>query len=269
MKQDILNRYQWIETQLYWGGGFTASELGECFGIARQNAQTTVGAYRERHPRNMTYDRSRRRHRPSEDFTPHYIPNEVHRYLDMVRGDELVGRYRDEESWTGLPFVDADRPLRTTIREDPVRQLLAGLRKRNAVTILYRAKSGTRQRSISPHHLVYGDGRFHVRAFCHTYQDHMDFVLSRVIESSESHKEWVSDYGDSEWNKRIDLVFRINPDLPDDAKEALRADYMVDQEDRYAIRRTRVAVAEYIVRQLTRINCRYQVPLWQGIQTAW
>lgn len=263
MKQDTINRYQWIETQLYWGGGFTASELGECFGIARQNAQASVSAYRSAHPRNLYYDRATRRHLAEESFSPHYIPAGVHQFLEMVRGDGLVRKYRDEESWTGLPFYDADRPLRPDIREEPVRELLAGLRKKMAVSILYCAKSGTRQRTISPHHLVYADGRFHVRAFCHLFQRPMDIVLSRVIESSESSVEWVSDQCDKDWQRKVDLLFCINTALPSEVKEALRADHRVDSAGCHSISTVRVAVTEYVVRQMTTVDARYGMPLWE------
>jgi hypothetical protein len=57
MKHHRAPAFAYIETQLLWGLGLTARELGLTFGIARQNAQAVlqevIGAG---NPANMRYD---------------------------------------------------------------------------------------------------------------------------------------------------------------------------------------------------------------------
>lgn len=50
MNHDRLKRFAFIEVRLLWGGGLTAMALAKGFGIARQNAQQTIEAYRQKHP---------------------------------------------------------------------------------------------------------------------------------------------------------------------------------------------------------------------------
>jgi hypothetical protein len=73
MKKDTLNRFAYIETRLYWGGGLTAGELAQACDLTRQNAQGVIKAYRDKHPGNIAFDTSLKRQVAGEHFEPNYI----------------------------------------------------------------------------------------------------------------------------------------------------------------------------------------------------
>ena len=93
MKRDMIRRFAYIETCLYWGAGITAGELGKTFGIARQNAQTTIDSYRKQQPGNMVYNPASKRHEASKYFQAHYISQEPRHYLNYLRGNSLTNHF--------------------------------------------------------------------------------------------------------------------------------------------------------------------------------
>jgi len=262
MNHDILRRYAFIEAQLLWGGGLTAGELGDAFGIARQNAQRTIESYRRKHPGEMHYDRSARRQVPTDSFETHYIRSDVGRFLGYQRAATFIARFYDEPGWADLPFADADVLIRPLYVEEAVRTLLETLRRNAAVEIEYWSKQGTRLRCISPHTLVFADGRYHVRAYCHEKLDYFDFVLTRILVATPANQPWVSADGDKDWHRRRDLKYRINPRLPESAQAAIRLDYLPGNQDFLVIRGLREALAYYVNRRLCRNDWRFDVPLW-------
>ena len=262
MKHDTTERRRaYIETQLLWGDGVTAQDLGEAFGIARQNAQPVLKAYRQRHPENLHYDARRKRWVKSEEFTAHHIQEDPYLFLDYQRGMALAGYFHAADDWADLPFQDADRLLRPHLDDEAMKAVLAALRQRRAVEVAYLAKKGRRQYVLSPHHLIYADNRYHVRAFCHARQAGLDYVLSRIQHAAMADEDFISESHDAEWNAVETLSFRVNPALPEDARVALRQAYRL--EDGEALAKTvRKALSEYVVRRMVRPDAALNLPLW-------
>lgn len=262
MKHDILRRLGYIETQLLWGDGVTAGELGEQFGIARQNAQQTIKQYRQAYPGQMEYDRRLRRHVKTTDFKPEHIKPDATSFLNYQRGHHDIALYLDEPDWIDLDFENADRYIRRRYDTPSIRSALAALRHQKVVSIQYWSKYRTGMREISPHTLVYADGRYHLRAYCHLTEQYLDFVLSRITQAEPSDCLWVSAHADHQWHNRVELRFCINPSLPDEARAALAMDYLESEQAALVIRGVREALALYVKRQMTRIDWQYQIPLW-------
>jgi hypothetical protein len=262
MNHDMVRRFAFIETRLLWGGGFTASELAAAFGIARQNAQQTIASYHRKHPRQMVYDRSHHRQVLAEDFRAHYIRDDAGRFLDYQRAIAHTALYHDDPSWVDLPFSDADNLSRPRYDKEATRAVLAALRRRDIVEVDYWSKQSTRVRRISPHHLVFADGRYHVRAYCHDQCQWLDFVLPRIVAAQPVDGAWVSDVGDKDWHERRDLSFVVNPALPQSARAAVRIDYLSPGTERYVVKGVRTALAMYVQRRLCRRDWRFEIPLW-------
>jgi len=262
MKHDILRRFAFIEARLLWAGGVTAKELAEAFGIARQNAQRSIAAYAERHPGQLHHDKTQRCQAPTENFKPQYIREGVSRFLDYQRAASYTAHFYDEPGWSDLPFTDADALARPLFDQDAVRTALTALRRRSVVVIGYWAMSGARSRRISPHHLAYADGRYHLRAYCHETEKFRDFNLTRIVTGELSDEEWVSGSTDRGWHERVDLEFEINPQLPDDAKAALQQEHIKTGETTLRVPGVRRAIAFYVKRRFARIDGRYGLPLW-------
>lgn len=262
MNHDMLRRFAFIEARLLWGDGFTAKELGEAFGIARQNAQHTIETYRRRHPGQMEYDRQRRRHTRKEAFETHYIRDGAAPFLDYQRAVMHTAHFFDEPDWADLPFTDADALVRPLYDEQAVRVVLEALRLESAVQIEYWAKQTSGFRCISPHQLVYADGRYHVRAYCHEKEAYLDFVLARIVSGEMSNAPWIPATGDSEWHERMTLRFAINPSLPAHTHAALTLEFLPEGQDCLVLSGIRKALAFYINRRLGRIDQRFGIPLW-------
>jgi predicted DNA-binding transcriptional regulator YafY len=263
MKHDMLRRFAFIEARLLWAGGLTASELADAFGIARQNAQQTIKAYAEQHSGQMRYDPAQRRQVPEDSFTVNYIRDDVGRFLDYQRAVSHTAHFFDEPDWADLPFTDADALIHPLYDRDAARTVLTALRQQTVVVVGYWAMTGARTRRISPHHLVYADSSYHLRAWCHETDRYLDFALARIVTAEPCDEPWVSGDGDREWHERVDLEFEINPALPAETKAALRADHIKTGEPTLRVPGVRVAVAFYVRRRFERIDARYGMPLWR------
>ncbi|MBO8086600.1 MAG: WYL domain-containing protein [Marichromatium sp.] len=268
MKHDIIRRFAFIETRLLWGGGFTAKELAQEFGIARQNAQGTIQAYQREHPGQMRHDRRLRRQVATESFEAVYIRDDVARFLDYQRAVNHLGYFYEERDWSDLPFQDADMLVRPLYAPGALRVVLEALRQERAVEIGYWSKSRTRSRLISPHHLVFADGRYHFRAYCHDSSRFLDFVLSRVMEAAPSDERGMSSEEDHDWHCQQELTFEINPDLPQAAQEALRLDFLPVKGELLRVPGVRVALQHYVRRRLCRNDWRFGVPRWVEVDTS-
>ena len=262
-------RFEYIETRLFWGGGLTASELAETFGLSRQSAQRTIEAYRRRYPGQMVYDPRGKRHVAAEGFRPRTIRTEPIRFLDYLRGQALMSFYRDEPEWSDLTLTDVDRLLRPDLPEEPTRTVLTALLRRRVVRVIYRSKNpeSVTDRCLSPNHLVFADDRYHLRAYCHTVNQFIDCVLSRIHWAKLTDDEdWVSSREDREWNRIVDLSFIPNPELPAEAREAILKHYETPVPGRRTVR-CRFALAFYVERKLTAPSRKFDgKPLWVRVE---
>ena len=264
--RDRLNeRFAYIETELFWGDGLTAAQLARTFGISRQMAQKTINTYREQHPEQMRYAAQNKRHQATESFEPIFIRPSPHAFLDYLRGQALVGLYRDEQEWSDLVVTDMDRLLRPDLPLNSMRVLLAGLRCHKTVVVDYRKKDlepeSVSVRVISPNHLVFADERYHVRAYCHAKKRYLDFVLSRIAHAEPASDDWVSADFDKEWNEFTELRLKPNTALPASVQAAILRGF---DKGNSGIRRIkcRKALAYYVSRKLLAENPKYGLPLW-------
>lgn len=262
MNHDMSRRFAFIEARLLWGGGLTANELGAAFGIARQNAQHTLDLYRQQHDGQMRYDRKLRRHLRTPGFSARHVREEVTRFLDYQRAVSQVARFHDEPDWADLPFADTEALVYPIYDQTAVGLLLESLRRETTVEIDYWSKQGQRCRCISPHHLVFADGRYHVRAYCHEAERHLDFVLSRVARAYPANSPWVSGDDDVDWHQRQNLVFAVNPALSADTQAALRMDYLTTGQERLKVLGVRKALAYYVRRRMLRTDHQLGAPAW-------
>lgn len=260
MNRDTDRRFAYIETCLYWGNGLTAKQLGETFRIARQNAQASIEAYRRLHPGNMTYNRSSKIHEATNNFIPHYIHQEPRRYLNYLRGNSLANKFWEDEEWGGLQVHDVDTLFRPYLEREIVRKVVTAIQTQQALHLEYHAKAGIQHLTIAPNHLAYASRRYHVRAYCYEWNKFIDLVLSRILSAEFSTEDWVSSEEDEDWNDYIELQFIPNPELPESVKETLLVDFRLD-ESSYTIS-VRKALRAYVLREMERLDWKYNIPLW-------
>jgi len=267
MKHDLLRRFAYIETCLYWGKGLTAPHLAEVFGIARQNAQKVIEQYREQYPDTMVYDRSKKRHIASTVFIPQIINSETAKYLEYIRGISTMEHYLQADEWTEIPFETDNNYLNPPQRHTTVKMLLSSIQQEKTLHTLYRAKSEMQPMLISAHHLVYANYRYHVRAYNHTKGYFADLVLTRFIEIEEAEDDWVSSAEDKDWHNILTLHFQINPKLPMKVQHALQADYHLGDDTLRTIK-VRKAMLGYICREMERVDWQHHVRIWLDVDSC-
>jgi hypothetical protein len=260
MNRDTYRRFAYIETCLYWSGGITARQLGDTFHIARQNAQASIEAYRRLHPDNMFYNRSRKRHEATGSFIPKYIDEEPRRYLNYLRGNSLANMFWEDEEWGGLPVHDVDTLFRPYLEREIVRKVVTAIQSRQALSLVYHAKTGVQHLTIAPNHLAYASRRYHLRAYCYEWNKFIDLVLSRILSVEFSDEDWVSSEEDADWHHEIELQFIPNPELPETLKKTLLLDFRLDK-GVYTIS-ARKALSAYVLREMERLDWKYKIPLW-------
>jgi hypothetical protein len=268
MKFDTLIRFAYIETQLYWGDGIAASDLVNTFQLTRQTAQNILNAYREQYPRQMRYDKSLKRHVPEEDFVPHYISQETMAFLEYLLGQNLRAHYLNETDWSDIELTNVDRLLRPKLPRQVIQQILAALRHQQTVLIEYQAVApdDIQARVISPNHLVFADNRYHLHAYCHEKQRHLDFVLSRIVYVEPANEEWVSSSGSREWQEFVTLGFRPNRELPQAVQETLLRGHPKNEKGIWEIR-CRKNEAFYVRQKLLKaVDTHRGMPLWIEIE---
>lgn len=265
----MAERFACIETELFWGDGVTAGSLAGTFGISRQAAQNIIDLYRQNYPGQMQYHPSRKRHEATAEFEPAFIRSNVHAFLDYLRGQALVGFYHEAQDWSDLHVTDVDRLLRPNLQLDIVRTVLAAHRRRQTVMIDYRSKGRDPESPstsvISPNHLIFADDRYHIRAYCHKKDRHLDFVLSRVACAEPADAEWVSSENDAEWNEFVEVRLHPNPDLSSSAREALLKGFETKESGVRSIT-CRKALLFYIRRRLLADDPVYGMPLWKVLE---
>ncbi|GAB6146145.1 YafY family protein [Desulfocicer niacini] len=243
----------------------TARELGEAFGISRQIAQKVITNYREKYPHQMVYKSKQKRHVAIDSFEPLHVSKDPLKFLDFLRGDTLIGYYREERTWSDFEINDVTRLLHPKLDFPAIKILLEGLHRKQTVSIEYRKKDwesdGWTSRIISPHNLVYADNRYHVRGFCHLKYKFLDFVLSRIVFAENVHEDWIPPDDDKEWNQYVKLAFKANTDLPQGIQDAIVQNYKII-ESGVRIINCRKALAFYVERDLLKTDAKYGCPLW-------
>ena len=259
-------RFEYIETQLFWGDGLTAGRLAQTFGVSRQAAQKVIDSYRGNFPGQMEYNPSHKRHEPSADFKPVFIRTSPISFLDYLRGQALIGHYREEQDWSDIEMTDVDRLLRPDLPIFPIKIVLSALLGHRVVSIDYHSKNrepgASITRSISPNHLIFADERYHIRAYCHKKHAFLDFVLSRISHAELTDEDWVPSTEDREWHYFVKLRFKPNPNLPESVRKAILRNYQ-NTEKGCRIIISRKALAFYIKRKLTETeDPKYEMALW-------
>jgi predicted DNA-binding transcriptional regulator YafY len=261
----LRERFAYIETELFWGDGITAGQLARTFEITRQMAQKIIGQYRQQYPRQMRYVAKSKRHEATESFEPVFIRPSPHAFLDYLRGQALVGLYREDKDWSELTVTDVDRLLRPELPLIPLKQVLRALRCQKTVTIDYWKKDlepgSISIRVISPNHLIYAEGRYHIRAYCHMKNLYRDFVLSRIVHASPSLEDWISSEYDREWNEFVETKLRPNPSLPLSVQNAVLKGFEVAESGIRTLK-CRKALLFYLKRRLLSEDAKYGMPLW-------
>lgn len=229
LRWGVEQRLEFIEFQLFWGGGLNRADITRFFGVSVPQASKDLTQYQELAPDNVVYDRSQKRYFAAKNFTPRFLTPDPDRYLSQLR---LVadGAVRPDESWISRPPPFETLPMpRRIVDPGVLRTTLAAIREHQAVEIRYQSLSGNRPQAtwrwISPHAIAFDGQRWHARAFCHIDRGFKDFLLPRILKIRATAPAEASPADDAVWNEIVTVALKPHPGLSDDQKRVVAQDF--------------------------------------------
>ena len=156
-------------------------------------------------------------------------------YLMQLRSvsDRVVA---PTETWLAeVPQADVMPVPRRRVDVAVLRALLAAIRERRAVEILYQSMNPIRAeptwRWITPHAFGNDGLRWHVRAFCDIDQKFKDFLLSRCLETRGQAEAGATPEDDVFWNETLAVLLSPNPALSKSQQQIIAQDYEMTGDD--------------------------------------
>lgn len=220
----IRQRLEHIERCLLWKGELQRADLMERFGVNPAQAATDFSAYMQIAPDNMSYDKSRKRYVPLPEFSPALIePTSLDEFM------EIKSPVIDVEQWPIPPRSASSATLQAIVK---------AIRCREAVEVCYQSMTDPRPswRWLSPHAFASDGERWHVRAFCHVKEDFRDFVLGRITSTRGTRPTEVTSDQDRDWHTFLTIVIKPNPQLSDDQRAAIAAEYNMQSNHEMTLR---------------------------------
>ena len=258
-------RLAFIDFRLQWDGRINRSDLTQFFGISVPQASLDLARYQEQAPQNLTYDRRSRAYLVADGFHPIYAESHPKRYLDELLASE-TGVLEKSASFIGWrpPIGFPPQPGRA-VEAGTLAVLLKAIKEGSSLKILYQSMSQLEpsERVISPHALGNDGFRWHARAYCHTRQKYLDFVLGRVLRVRKAETPSIPTDDDTQWHTILALVITPNPGLDETKRRVIELDY--GMEDGEATLACRHALLYYTLRRLGLDNEKARPPEQQQI----
>jgi len=229
MRWGVEKRLEFIEFRLFWEGGINRADIMEQFGVSVPQASKDLSLYEQKAPGNLAYDKRQKCYVPAPGFKPTFLKPEADRYLTQLRtvSDREISV---DETWlSDMPEMDAMPVPHRRVDVDVLRGVLAAVRKRLALEILYQSMNPTRPeptwRWITPHAFGNDGMRWHVRAYCHIDRKFKDFLLSRCLKARGDAAPAAAPEDDVFWHEVFEVALAPNPVLSDSQQTVVAQDY--------------------------------------------
>lgn len=234
MRWGVEQRLEFIEFHLFWEGGINRSDITDHFGVSVPQASKDLSQYQAMAPRNISYDKSRKRYFKTDVFSPRFLKPDSDRYLAQLQAiaDKTLAR---DDSWISeVPSIDVLPMPHRNVDTDVLRATLGALRDHRSIEIRYQSLSSVRPRAtwrwISPHAIAFDGHRWHVRAFCHIDNRFKDFLLPRFMMTRATGAPGAKPSDDLAWTEFVDVVLKPHPGLNEDQKKVIVQDYGMTNE---------------------------------------
>lgn len=225
-------RLRFVERAVWWRGLVNRSDLREVFGISAAQASADLQAYLELNPGALAYNLTTKRYEASagmgcmlheprlSDALAIFLGSGAAAGLESATGS-CSGAAGDRVARVGLPVRQASAQVERSV----FRAVWGGLWLRMRYASLSgRGAKGWRR--VAPRAFAHDGYRWHLRAWCEDNGGYRDFVLSRVAEA-----EWPTESAsadlprDEAWESFEELELVPNPNLSEDRRAAVAADY--------------------------------------------
>jgi hypothetical protein len=220
-------RLEFIEYRLRWDGKLNRADLTSFFGISVPQASLDIHKYTDAAPGNAVYDRSTRSYLTGPAFEPQFPQLDATRYLADVLG-VAFGPLRPEDAYVGWrPNVSILPTPGRQMDSEVLIALIGAMRGPHGLKVRYQSMSREEptERVISPHALGHDGYRWHVRAWCDSRRQFLDFVIGRILAVLGTSPAAKLGEEDAAWQRVVTLQLVPNPKLSASARRAIELDY--------------------------------------------
>ena len=246
----VEQRLEFIDFRLFWEGHVNRGDLVSFFGVSVPQASSDLAEYQEAAKGNAVYDKTRKTYVAGRRFKAVFFEPSADEYLAQLRLIQ-AGLLTDEEAWAvRLPSYSIVPILRRRLEPSTLRHILDAIRTGASVHVNYQSMSRPepKWRWLSPHALGFDGFRWHARAWCHSRNEFLDFVLARILEIGDTKPSDIDPDDDVGWQREVTLRLAPHPVLKDGNRRAVELDFGMD--GGFVEVTTRVCMAYYFMLQL-------------------
>ena len=250
------------ETMLFWRGGLIAKDVQEFLGVSERTARSLISDWRADGLLPPYKPKAQRRLTPSDDFVPDH---------SVTNPNIAVALLLTAHSLPGNPFSSVapiagghDLSLTAEIPLGPIRKIVAAYLAREAVSLIYAAKTEIQELVFSPLAIVRSRGRYHLRGYRAGGHDalgrrledrYVDIVPARAFEAQRNAEApFVGLEGDDDWHIFEKLHFVLSSDLSAEEKLCYEHEYGIVETGELKVRQRR-ALMPYVIQELVERRC--------------
>ena len=272
ISREIARRY--AETMLYWRRHLRAREVQAYLGVSERTARSVIAGWRR-------VDGILPRYRPGavrclvpmEDFDPGPAVTDPNIALSLL----LMADHSPGNPFAPVapPGGGHDLALSARVPSRATREVLAACMDRQAVWLLYAAKTGRQEFVFHPSALIRSRGRYHVRGYRVDGRDaagrrldnrYVDVVPARSIEGIRADRTvFIGLDDDIDWRAFETHRFALSPELSSAERLCYEHEYGIAETGFLEITARRALMA-YKVQELSERRCWRRdgtsVPIW-------
>jgi hypothetical protein len=230
VKLSVQRRLDFIDFRLLWSGRFNRQDLTDTFQISPQQASADIGAYQERAPHNLDYDRALKTYVRAATFRPEFMQADTDRYLLQLVGIRSGWIRKEDSYFDALPPSEVVALERRRTGWEELQAVLDAIREGLEIEVAYNSITSPEKKNmrwLAPHAMVYSEGRWHLRAWSRERNEFRDFNLNRIDKVGERRPIKIDISLDYEWNTTFDLKLKPNPGLQEETRRAVEHEFMM------------------------------------------
>jgi hypothetical protein len=229
----LRRRLEFIDFRLKWEGRINRKDLVERFQMSPPQATNDLERYAQQAPGNIRYDAVLKTFLREDSFKPRFVAGQADRYLLQLQALRLGWLEKDQTFFDNIPSLDVATIRRRVVPDEIMMTITDAIRRKTRLAIRYWTTSGkpVSTRTVAPHALASGAGRWHMRAWNEEHGDFRDFNLTRIESAEIVDGPAIDPKFDFEWNTVGGLRLRANPILPKEEQAAIRRDYEFDGDE--------------------------------------
>ena len=256
---------RFAETMLFWRGRLRARDVQDFAGVSERTAWSLLSDWRSSGllpPHGPRRSRGERCLIPIGDFDPGpHVTDPSIAFSLLLTGEQLPG---NPFAMCAPPDGGHDLSLTAAMPSGSTREIISACLDREAVSLIYAAKTGRQEFVFSPSALVRSRGRYHMRgrradgrdAFGRPLDDrYVDVVPARAVEARRaSEAPFVGLEHDDEWHTFEKRQFVLSRELSEDEKLCYEHEYGISETGKLNVRKRR-ALMPYILQELSERRC--------------